>query len=67
MSDPGHLRPEGMDRDGRMLYYSGTSHNGPSQEQPLTIQRTTAMERIEFAIDLVYYEPPRSGQPPNSL
>ena len=22
---------------------------------------------IEFAIDLVHYEPPRSGQPPNSL
>ena len=25
------------------------------------------MERIEFAIDLVHYEPPRSGQPLNSL
>ena len=25
------------------------------------------MERIEYAIDLVHYEPPRSGQPLNSL
>ena len=47
--------------------YSGASHNGPSQERPPTIQRTIAMEWIEFAIDLVNYEPPRSGQPLNSL
>ena len=28
---------------------------------------TTVMEQIEFAIDLVHYEPPRSRKPLNSL
>ena len=46
--------------------YSGAPHNGRTPRQAADL-RTTAVfqERIEFTLEVVHYEPPRSG-PPNS-
>ena len=46
--------------------YSGTSHNGLSEIRTASIQRTNNVPPIDFAIEIMYFQPPRDGQPPIS-
>ena len=46
--------------------YSGTSHNGLSEIQTTSIQRTNNVPPIDFAIEKIHFELPRYGQPPIS-
>ena len=43
--------------------YSKTSNNGPSEKWTTSLQRTAHLPLIDFTIELIHYEPPRSGQP----
>ena len=45
-------------REGR---YSKTSNNGPSEKRTTSLQRTAHLPPIDFTIELIHYEPPRSG------
>ena len=42
------------------LQYSKASNNGPSEKRT-TSQRTAHLPPIDFTIELIHYEPPRSG------
>ena len=48
--------------------YSKTSNNGPSEKQTTSLQRTVHLHPIYFTIELIHFEPPRSGHlsTPNS-
>ena len=41
--------------------YSKTSNNGPSEKRTTSLQRTAHLPPIDFTIELIHYEPPRSG------
>ena len=41
--------------------YSKTSNNGPSEKQTTSVQRTAHLPLIDFTIELIHFEPPRSG------
>ena len=41
--------------------YSKTSNNGPSEKWTTSVQRTAHLPPIDFTIELIHYEPPRSG------
>ena len=40
---------------------SKTSHNGPSERRTTSLQRTGHLTPIDFTIELIHFEPPRSG------
>ena len=42
-------------------YYSKTSNNGPSEKRTTSLQRTAHLPPIDFTIELIHFEPPRSG------
>ena len=44
------------------MYYSRTSHNGPSEKRTTSLQRTLPMIRIEITLDVIHSQPPRSGR-----
>ena len=46
--------------------YSGTSHNGLSEIRTASIQWTNNVPPIDFAIEIIHFQPPRDGQPPIS-
>ena len=41
--------------------YSKTSNNGPSEKRTSSLQRTAHLPPIDFTIELIHFEPPRSG------
>ena len=41
--------------------YSKTSNNGPSEKRATSVQRTAHLPPIDFTIELIHFEPPRSG------
>ena len=41
--------------------YSKTSNNGPSEKRTTSLQRTAHLPPIDFTIELIHFEPPRSG------
>jgi len=41
--------------------YSKTSNSGPSEKRTTSLQRTAHLPPIDFTIELIHYEPPRSG------
>ena len=41
--------------------YSKTSNNGPSEKRTTPLQQTAHLPPIDFTIELIHYEPPRSG------
>ena len=41
--------------------YSKTSNNGPSEKRTTSVQRTAHLPPIDFTIELIHVEPPRSG------
>ena len=41
--------------------YSKTSNNGHSEKRTTSLQRTAHLPLIDFTIELIHYEPPRSG------
>ena len=41
--------------------YSKTSNNGPSEKRTTSLQRTAHLPPIDFTIELIRFEPPRSG------
>ena len=41
--------------------YSKTSNNGPSEKQTTSLQRMAHLPQIDFSIELIDFEPPRSG------
>ena len=41
--------------------YSITSDNGPSEKRTTSLQRTAHLPPIDFTIELIHFEPPRSG------
>ena len=41
--------------------YSKTSNNGPSEKRSTSLQGTAHLPPIDFTIELIHYEPPRSG------
>ena len=41
--------------------YSKTSNNGPSEKRTTSVQRTAHLPPIDFTIELIHFEPPRSG------
>ena len=41
--------------------YSKTSNNGPSEKRTTSLQRTAHLPMIDFTIELIHFEPPRSG------
>ena len=43
------------------LLYSKTSNNGPSEKRTTSLQRTAYLPPIDFTIELIHFEPPRSG------
>ena len=43
------------------LHYSKTSNNGPSEKRTTSLQRTAHLPPIDFTIELINFEPPRSG------
>ena len=43
------------------IIYSKTSNNGPSEKRTTSEQRTAHLPPIDFTIELIYFEPPRSG------
>ena len=43
------------------LHYSKTSNNGPSEKRTTSVQRTAHLPPIDFTIELIHFEPPRSG------
>ena len=43
------------------ISYSKTSNNGPSEKRTTSVQRTAHLPPIDFTIELIHYEPPRSG------
>ena len=49
---------------GSMTYLGNTvntSNNEPSEKRSTSVQRTAHLPPIDFTIELIYYEPPRSG------
>ena len=38
-----------------------TSNNGPSQKRTTSVQWTAHLPPIDFTIELIHFEPPRSG------
>ena len=45
-----------------LLYvYSKTSNNGPYEKRTTSLQRTAHLPPIDFTIELIHFEPPRSG------
>ena len=46
---------------GGSTVYSKTSNNGPSEKRTTSVQRTTHLPPIDFTIELIHFEPPRSG------
>ena len=46
---------------GKVLVYSKTSNNGPSEKRTTSVQRTAHLPPIDFTIELIHFEPPRSG------
>ena len=50
------------DEENRLFgVYSKTSNNGPSEKRTTSLQRTAHLPPIDFTIELIHYEPPRSG------
>ena len=45
----------------QMNMYSKTSNNGPSGKRTTFLQRTAHLPPIDFTIELIHFEPPRSG------
>ena len=43
------------------LEYSKTSNSGPSEKRTTSVQRTAHLPPIDFTIELIHFEPPRSG------
>ena len=41
--------------------YSKTSNNGPSEKRTTSVQQTTRLPPIDFTIEILHFEPPRSG------
>ena len=41
-------------------HYSQTSNNGPSEKWTTSVQRTAHLPPIDFTIELIHFEPPRS-------
>ena len=41
--------------------YSKTSNGGPSEKRTTSVQRTTHLPPIDFTIELIHYDPLRSG------
>ena len=41
--------------------YTKISNNGPSEKRTTSLQRTAHLPPIDFTIELIHYEPPRSG------
>ena len=41
--------------------YSKTSNNGPSEKRTTSVQRMDHLPPIDFTIELIHFEPPRSG------
>ena len=41
--------------------YSKTSNSGPSEKRTTSVQRTAHLPPIDFTIELIHFEPPRSG------
>ena len=62
---PGLYRIQVVDRikmvDNTNVLYSKTSNNGPSEKRTTSVQRTTHLSPIDFTIELIHLEPPRSG------
>ena len=46
--------------------YSGTSHNGLSDIWTASLQRTNNVPPIDFAVEIIHFQPPSDGQPPIS-
>ena len=46
---------------GQMRCYSKTSNNRPSEKRTTSVQRTAHLPPIDFAIELIHFESPRSG------
>ena len=46
--------------------YSKTSNNGPSEKRTTSVQQTPHLPPIDFAIELIHFEPPRSGHLSNA-
>ena len=46
---------------GGELNKTSTLNNGPSEKQTTSLQRTAHLPPIDFTIELIHYEPPRSG------
>ena len=41
--------------------YSKTSNNGPSEKRTTSLQQTAHLPPIDSTIELIHFEPPRSG------
>ena len=41
--------------------YSKTSTKGPSKKQTTSLQRMAHLPQLDFTIELIHFEPPRSG------
>ena len=44
-----------------LYLYSKTSNNGPSEKRTTSVQRTNHLPPVDFTIELIHFEPPRSG------
>ena len=67
-SDDEHLGSSSTANDFSVIHsylskqsYSKTSNNGPSENRTTSVQRTTHLPPIDFTIELIHFEPPRSG------
>ena len=48
----------------RQNKYSKTSNNGPSEKRTTSVQQMAHLPPIDFTIELIHLEPPRSGHLP---
>ena len=45
----------------RRFYCSKTPNNGPSEKRTSSLQRTAHLPPIDFTIEVIHFEPPRTG------